>query len=71
LNKRSKVAELRRALQEAVDMYHADKWDPYKGQGDVIEEYEEIFDLTGIEEEMNRKTYMRCDTIMSSLYQTP
>lgn len=51
LNKRSRVAELRSAFQETVDMYHADKWDPYKGQEEVIEEGEEIFDLTRIEEE--------------------
>ena len=51
LTKRSKVAELRKALQDAVDMYHAGKWNPDKGQEEVNMDGEEIFDFMGVEED--------------------
>ncbi|KAK2459568.1 hypothetical protein APHAL10511_008415 [Amanita phalloides] len=51
LTKRSKISELRKALQDAVDMYHAGEWNPYKGQEEVNKEGEEIFDFTGIDED--------------------
>lgn len=46
---RSRVGVLRQALEEAIDFYHADKWDPYKNPEEVLEEEGETPDTMGIE----------------------
>jgi hypothetical protein len=46
---RNKVAELRQALQAAIDLYHEHKWAPYRDEEEVNEEEGEVIDLSGIE----------------------
>jgi hypothetical protein len=51
---REKVTEIRKALQQAVDLYNEGKWDPYNGSGDGDEEESdggEVFNLADIEED--------------------
>jgi hypothetical protein len=52
--KRERVAQIREALQQAVDLYNEGKWDPYKGSVDEEEEESdggEVFNLADIEED--------------------
>ena len=51
LTKRSKVADIRKALQYAVDMYHESKWNPHESVGEADEEDGEVFDITGDDED--------------------
>ena len=51
LTKRSKVADIRKALQYAVDMYHESKWNPHESIGEADEEDGEVFDITGDDED--------------------
>ena len=51
---RERVAQIREALQQAVDLYNEGKWDPYKGTGGQDEgegEGGEVFNLADIEED--------------------
>jgi hypothetical protein len=52
--KREKVAQIRQALQQAVDLYNEGKWDPYKGSEEGNGEESdggEVFNLADIEED--------------------
>ncbi|KAK2465454.1 hypothetical protein APHAL10511_002526 [Amanita phalloides] len=46
---RNKVAELRQALQAAIDLYHQHKWVPCRDKEELNEEEGEVIDLSGIE----------------------
>ena len=49
MTKRNKVADLRLALQAAIDLCHENEWKPYGEQETSSEEEEEAIDITGIE----------------------
>ncbi|KAF8345087.1 hypothetical protein F5887DRAFT_917616 [Amanita rubescens] len=68
MTQRDKVADLRLALQTAIDLCHENKWKPFGEQEDPSEEEEEVTDITGIEgsrgQEITILEWVKiCDTI--------